>query len=117
MQLFTSCPFTIIEQAPQLPVSQPMWLPVRSRSSRTKWISSLRASTSRSYSTPLTVTVTAREEAASAISASLRSLTRRTHGQDFREVDSVLARRVDVRRRRELRAAHGLADGVVLGRL
>ena len=48
MQLFTSVPSTITEQAPQLPVSQPMWLPVRSRSSRMKWISSLRASTSRS---------------------------------------------------------------------
>ena len=63
MQLFTSWPSTIIEQAPQLPVSQPMWLPVRSRSSRTKWMSSFRASTSRSYSTPLTVTVTAFDEA------------------------------------------------------
>ena len=38
----------IREQAPQLPVSQPMWLPVRSRSSRKKWIRSLRGSTSRS---------------------------------------------------------------------
>ena len=49
MQLFTSTPSTITEHAPQLPVSQPMWLPVRSRSSRRKWMSSLRASTSRSY--------------------------------------------------------------------
>ena len=57
MQLFTSVPSTSTEQAPQLPVSQPMWLPVRSRSSRMKWISSLRASTSRSYSVPLIVTV------------------------------------------------------------
>ena len=30
MQLFTSVPSRITEQAPQLPVSQPMWLPVRS---------------------------------------------------------------------------------------
>ena len=48
MQLFNSTPLTRIEQAPQLPVSQPMWLPVRSRSSRMKWIRSFRASTSRS---------------------------------------------------------------------
>ena len=56
MQLFTSEPSTITEHAPQLPVSQPMWLPVRSRSSRMKWISSFRASTSRSYVVPLIVT-------------------------------------------------------------
>ena len=35
-------------QAPQLPVSQPMCVPVRSRSSRMKWTSSRRAGTSRS---------------------------------------------------------------------
>ena len=57
MQLFTSEPSTITEHAPQLPVSQPMWLPVRSRSSRMKWMRSLRASTSRSYVVPLIVTL------------------------------------------------------------
>ena len=35
-------------QAPQLPVSQPMWVPVRSRSSRRKCTSSSDAGTSRS---------------------------------------------------------------------
>ena len=65
MQLFTSVPSTSIEQAPQLPVSQPMWLPVRSRSSRTKWIRSRRASTSRSYCCPLTSTVIVLREVAS----------------------------------------------------
>ena len=54
----TSTPSRITEHAPQLPVSQPMWLPVRSRSSRRKWMRSLRGSTSRSYVVPLTVTVT-----------------------------------------------------------
>jgi hypothetical protein len=65
MQLFRSVPSTITEQAPQLPVSQPMWLPVSPRSSRRKWMSRRRASTSRSYDTPFTSTATVREAAAS----------------------------------------------------
>jgi hypothetical protein len=60
MQLFTSVPSTITLHAPQLPVSQPMCEPVRSRSSRRKWIRRRRASTSRSYDSPLTVTVIVR---------------------------------------------------------
>ncbi len=43
-------------QAPQFPVSQPMCVPVRSRSSRRKWTSRRRASTSRSWRSPLTST-------------------------------------------------------------
>src|SRR3954469_2162423 len=39
--------------APQLPVSQPIWVPVRSRSSRRKCTSSSDAGTSRSYVIPL----------------------------------------------------------------
>ena len=57
MQLFTSTPSTMTLQAPQLPVSQPMWLPVWSRSSRMKWIRSRRASTSRSKVSPFSETV------------------------------------------------------------
>ena len=45
---FTAFPFSRTVHAPQLPVSQPTWVPVRSRSSRMKWTSSRRASTSRS---------------------------------------------------------------------
>ncbi len=52
-QLFTACPSSCTVQAPQLPVSQPMCVPVRSRSSRRKWTSSLEAGTSRSYVVPL----------------------------------------------------------------
>jgi hypothetical protein len=70
MQLLSSMPSTITEHAPQLPVSQPMWLPVRPRSSRMKWISSRRASTSRSYSTALTSTVTVFELTTDAAAAS-----------------------------------------------
>ena len=45
-------------QLPQLDVSQPQWLPVRPSSSRRKWMSSSRGSTSRAYSVPFTVTAT-----------------------------------------------------------
>ncbi len=45
-------------QLPQLDVSQPQWLPVRPSSSRMKWMSSSRGSTSRAYSVPFTVTAT-----------------------------------------------------------
>ena len=45
-------------QVPQLDVSQPQWLPVRPSSSRRKWMSSSRGSTSRAYSVPFTVTAT-----------------------------------------------------------
>ncbi len=45
-------------QLPQFDVSQPQWLPVRPSSSRMKWMSSSRGSTSRTYSVPLTVTAT-----------------------------------------------------------
>jgi hypothetical protein len=44
-------------QAPQLDVSQPQCEPVSPRSSRRKWISSSRGSTTRAWSVPLTVTV------------------------------------------------------------
>ena len=53
MQLLTARPSSCTVQAPQLPVSQPMCVPVRSRSSRMKCTSSRRASTSRSYVVPL----------------------------------------------------------------
>jgi len=43
--------------APQLDVSQPQCEPVSPRSSRRKWISSSRGSTTRAWSVPLTVTV------------------------------------------------------------
>ena len=43
MQLFTASPSRCTVHAPQLPVSQPMCVPVRSRSSRMKWTSRRRA--------------------------------------------------------------------------
>ena len=117
MQLFTSVPSTITEHAPQLPVSQPMWLPVRSRSSRMKWISSLRASTSRSYVVPLTVTAIVCEVETVSASTWCQLLffaawaTART-ASTCGEVRAVLARRVHVggrgrgsRRRRQRRTA------------
>ena len=45
-------------QLPQFDVSQPQWLPVSPSSSRRKWMSSSRGSTSRAYSAPLTVIAT-----------------------------------------------------------
>ena len=47
-------------QAPQLPVSQPMCVPVMSRSSRIAWTSRRRGSTSIVCSVPLTVSVISR---------------------------------------------------------
>ncbi len=57
VQDFSGAPSSHSTQAPQLDVSQPQWLPVSSSSSRMKWMSSIRGSTSRVYSVPLTVMV------------------------------------------------------------
>ena len=57
MQDFALSPSTWTVQAPQLLVSQPMWVPVRPKSSRSKWTSRRRGSTSASCASPLTVTV------------------------------------------------------------
>ena len=100
MQLFTSAPSTITEHAPQLPVSQPMWLPVRSRSSRRKWMRSLRGSTSRSYSRA----VDGDRDVHQRFSAACRAAR---VGEHLGEMRAVLARRVDVGRRIDARAAHG----------
>src|ERR1700709_2224119 len=51
---FTDSPSRWIVHAPQLDVSQPTWVPVRFRLSRSACTSSSRGSTSRSWSTPLT---------------------------------------------------------------
>ena len=56
---FTGTPSTSTVQAPQLVVSQPMWVPVRPSVSRRKWTSSSRVSTSAERSSPLTDTVSA----------------------------------------------------------
>src|SRR5688572_12092550 len=45
-------------QQPQLVVSQPMWVPVRPKTSRMKWVRRSRGSISVVYCSPLTVTVT-----------------------------------------------------------
>ena len=58
VQDLTGSPSYRITQAPQLEVSQPQWVPVRPSSSRRKWTSSSRASTSRVKSSSLTVMVT-----------------------------------------------------------
>ena len=55
---FTGLPLSQTMQVPQFDVSQPQWLPVRPSSSRRKWMSSSRGSTSLVYSVPLSVTVT-----------------------------------------------------------
>src|SRR4026208_722200 len=60
MQLFTASPFTCTVQAPQLPVSQPMCVPVSPRSSRRKCTSRRRVGTSYSICSPLTSTETVR---------------------------------------------------------
>src|SRR5580704_1557656 len=53
---FTAAPFIKTVQAPQYVVSQPTWVPVRSSCSRSISTSSMRGSTSRAWSLPLTVT-------------------------------------------------------------
>src|SRR6202453_2521602 len=58
VQLFTDLPSSSTVHAPQLEVSQPMWVPVRSSSSRKACTSRSRGSTSRVCSTPLTRKVT-----------------------------------------------------------
>src|ERR1700761_8729188 len=57
VQDLSGAPSSHSTQAPQLDVSQPQWLPVSSSSSRMKWMSSMRGSTSRVYSVPFTVIV------------------------------------------------------------
>ena len=57
VQLLRARPFTITVQAPQLEVSQPMWVPVRASCSRMRWTSRRRDSTSTVWEAPLTVRV------------------------------------------------------------
>ena len=56
---FTASPSSQTVHAPQLDVSQPTWVPVRFRCSRSRWTSSVRGSTSAVRGAPLTVMVTA----------------------------------------------------------
>src|SRR4051794_32790095 len=58
VQDFTARPSTCTTQAPQLDVSQPQWVPVRSSVSRRKCTSSMRGSMSCVTRSPLTVIVT-----------------------------------------------------------
>ncbi|CAB5026093.1 unannotated protein [freshwater metagenome] len=58
VQLFTGSLSTQITHVPQLEVSHPQCVPRSRSSSRMKWTSSMRGSTSRVYSVPLTVIVT-----------------------------------------------------------
>src|SRR5690348_2399296 len=58
VQLLTGSPSIQSTHVPQFDVSQPQWVPVRPRWSRTKCTRSRRGSTSRLTSSPLTVTVT-----------------------------------------------------------
>ena len=91
---------------PQLPVSQPMCVPVRERSSRRKWTSSRRAGTSCSYAWPFTVTVTTWLDvgvtARLPFARSAASGTARTVDVSAR-LRRYLDRRVDVGRRVERR--------------
>src|SRR3989304_4498712 len=48
-------PFTCTVQAPQLLVSQPIWVPVRPKLSRSRWTRRSRGSTSASRAPPLTL--------------------------------------------------------------
>ena len=57
VQLLTERPSRSTVQAPQWLVSQPMCAPVRPISSRRKWISSMRGSTSASTALPFTVSL------------------------------------------------------------
>jgi hypothetical protein len=52
---FTGRPSTSTVQAPQLVVSQPMWVPVSPSPRRIRWASSSRGSTSAIFFSPLTV--------------------------------------------------------------
>src|SRR5439155_5354456 len=58
VQDLTALPSRRIVHAPQLVVSQPMWVPVRLRFSRRKWTSRLRVSTVADRGAPFTVTWT-----------------------------------------------------------
>ncbi len=55
VQLFTDAPLTWTTQAPHWLVSQPTWVPVRSRCWRRKSTRSVRGSTSRVTAWPFTV--------------------------------------------------------------
>ena len=59
VQDLTGTPSSSTVQAPQLVVSQPMWVPVSASVSRMKWTRRRRGSTSAVRSTSLTVIVTA----------------------------------------------------------
>src|SRR5689334_16060222 len=112
MQLFTSTPSTNTEHAPQFPVSQPMWLPVRSRSSRRKWMSRRRASTSRSYVAPFTSTVIVLRLTGSTSVPSC-GLGDRASCEHLGQVAPVVGRGVNVGGRVEVRALHRRAHILV----
>ena len=90
VQLFTGVPSRSTTHAPQFDVSQPQCVPVSPKSSRSRWTSSTRGSTSAERVSPLTVTVmfmTVSSPRARATAASQRPL-----GQLAGEVALVLGR-------------------------
>ena len=74
---FTGSPSMSTTHMPQLEVSQPQCVPVRPSSSRRKWTSSSRGSTSRVCSSPLTESVTCTAAPQRFAAASISSATER----------------------------------------
>jgi hypothetical protein len=75
VQDFTASPSTSTVHAPQLVVSQPMWVPVKPRPRRSRWASSSRGSTSATLRWPLTVTLIRRTGTSCAPTSSWSSYT------------------------------------------
>src|SRR3954465_6812831 len=84
-------------QAPHTPCSHPRCVPRRPRSSRRKSARVLRTSTSRSYSTLLTVTRMVFLRSILILSSSLQGLSERPTGQDANQVSPITTRSVHVR--------------------
>src|SRR5574341_1991397 len=89
-------PSTSTVQAPQPEVSQPMWVPVSPSSSRRKWTSSRRGSTSALRSVPLTFTVIRMRLRTSLVGGHGRGVPETALGEDPDDVALVLDRPAQV---------------------
>src|SRR6266498_3663357 len=83
-------------QAPQPEVSQPTWVPVRRSSSRRKWTSSSRGSTSALRSVPLTLTVIRMRLRTSLVGGHDRGVPQAALGEDPDDVALVVGRPAEV---------------------
>src|SRR5215469_13776634 len=98
VQDFTAWPSTSTVQAPQLVVSQPIWVPVRPTPRRIRWDSSSRGSTSAIFFSPLIENLIRRIGTLLVASSPRSSYTMVMSGRPFRRVVGAGENALDKRR-------------------